>query len=223
MDENRGISLGRSLAYGALAGLLAVAAASGYLWYRASQEPRSAGADDVIVVLVLPDEEGVILPRVIDRVSDGESTCVDPLTAARVPGTSYNVLREAYPFSGADGLASALASDTEVRPSYVVVDADAWEQLTGGDSVTIDVPEQIDVFDGERLYTFREGEQDVDSDEIDELLNGADYLGAPAREQIREQIGRALLAMIAESGIEGAETDLTAEELDAWLQGLSTQ
>lgn len=220
MHEHRGIGLGRSLAYGALAGLLAVVAVSGYLWYRTSQEPRSAGSDDVIVALVLPDEEGVVLPRVIDRVRDGKSTSVDPLTAARVPGTSYDVLREAYPFSGAAGLASALASDTEVRPSYVVVDADSWEQLTGGDSVTIDVPEQIDVFDGERLYTFREGQQDVDSGEIDELLNGADYLGAPARQKIREQIGRALLAMIAESGTHGAETDLTAQELDAWLQGL---
>ncbi|PKQ29388.1 MAG: hypothetical protein CVT60_05590 [Actinobacteria bacterium HGW-Actinobacteria-10] len=216
MDE-RGIGLGRSLAYGALAGLLAVLAASGYLWYRASQEPRSAGIDDVILVLALPDEEGVVLPRVIVRVREGESESVDPLSEARIPGTSYNVLREAYPFSGADGLASALAGDNEVRPSYVLIDEQAWDELASGDSLEIDIPEQIDVFDGERLYTFREGEQRIRSDQFDKLLNGADYLNEADRASVREQIGAALLEMIAGRGIDAAETDLTAEEIDAWL------
>ncbi|MHB9003861.1 MAG: hypothetical protein ACYC6C_07310 [Coriobacteriia bacterium] len=216
MDE-RGIGLGRSLAYGALAGLLAVVVVSGYLWYRASQEPRSAGADDVIVVLVLPDEEGVVLPRVIERVRAGESESVDPLSEARIPGTSYNMLREAYPFSGAAGLAAAVAGDGEIHPSYVVIDAEALDELAGDGAIEVDIPEQIDVFDGEQLFTFREGTQRIRSHEVDKAFNGADYLDEPARRAMREQIGAALLAMIAERGIDGAETDLTAEELDTWL------
>lgn len=216
MDQ-RGIGLGRSLAYGALAGLLAVVVASGYLWYRASQEPRSAGADDVLVVLVLPDEEGVVLPRVIERVIGDKSVSVDPLSEARIPGTSYNVLREAYPFSGAAGLAGAAAGDAEVRPSYIVIDAQVLEELAGDESIPVYIPEQMDVFDGDQLYTFRLGRQRIRPEELDKVLNGADYLDEPARRTVREHISAALLAMIAEQGIDGAETDLTAEELQAWL------
>ena len=216
--EEREFGIGRALAYGALVGLLVVAVGAGYLYYRMRTELQTAGADDVIVVLALPDDQGVVLPRVIDRVTDGEVESVDPLTTATVPGTSYNVLRETYPFSGAEGLAAALA-DGQTRPSYVVFEADAWEALAGDTTIVIDVPEQMDVFDGQAMYTFREGEQELDADEIAPLLNGADYVSEESREQIRTQLGEALLEMIAADGIGQADTDLSAEELNTWLQG----
>lgn len=219
--EERGLGIGRSLAYGALAGLLVVAALAAYVWYRMSAEPASAGAADVIVVLVLPDEEGVVLPRVIDRYTDGEITPVDPLSEARVPGTSYNVLREAYPFSGARGLAAALVGESEgPPPSYVVLDADMFEQLAGDDAIEIEIPEHMDVFDGKRLYTFREGDQRIDPDEIAALFNGAEYLDAEPRADLRERVGEVLRTLLARQGIGEAETDLRAEEIEAWLEAL---
>lgn len=210
MSGGRGFA--RALGFGALLGLFAVAALAGYVALNRDASSETAGVADVVVILALPDEDGVVLPRVIDRyrATDGEAKreSVDPLSEATIPGTSYTQLREAYPFSGATGLVSILAED-DSRPSYVLIVPDTWEALAE-EPITIEVPEHMEVFDGARLWTFEEGETELDADGVVALLTGADYLEDAPRARLREQVGAYVARRLEEQPdlLSSLETDL---------------
>lgn len=216
----------KALVAGAVVGLLSSAALGAYVWWSGGLEGSSVSADDVALVLVLPDEQGVAIPRTITRYRDGAATHVDPLATARIPGTTYDALRDAYPFGGGAGVASALAeaqgTGSQV-PAYVVVDLDGWLALaaTGGGPLTLDVPEHMEVFDGEWLYTFAEGVQRIEAGEVAALLSGAEYLEAPQRESLRIQVAEELARRLATAAGAGAadvaRTNLTPEQLEEWL------
>ncbi len=238
MDEGSGF--GKALAIGAGIGFAVVALLlvalvvlrpAGVLDRIGTSSARST-ADDVVLVLVLPDEEGVVLPRVIDRyrlegaapesISEVVSAHYDPAARVAIPGTSYDMLRDTYPFSGASGLAAAVASATpDVTPAYVVVDFEALEQLTRSSRFAIDVPEHMEVFDGFQLFTLEAGEGEFDAAQIAAMFKGAEYLEDADRESLRNQVGVQLLEALARTeSFELVKTDLSAEEFVKWLQAL---
>jgi hypothetical protein len=197
--------------------------------------PPAASDDrtiDVVVALVLPDETDVVLPRAVMRLRieylppdvyliDIEH--VDPLRTTEIPGTSYSALRDAYSFGGAAGLARAVAAGSRPTPAYLVVGPDAWLELTSGDAVSVDVPRQIDVFDGTVLRTFPRGPARLSGDDVIALLNGADYLPAEEREQLREDLGERLLDALGEAPAlpTKAPTDLDPARGKRLLEALS--
>lgn len=209
---------GRSLLTGALIGLVLVAVVVGYLLWNGLEESKQAGPDDVVVMLVLPDEEGVVLPRVVTRyVTTGEGTTakdVDVRAQIEIPGTSYTQLRDAYTFQGPAGVASAVGTSSERTPSYVVIDAEDYAQLMGEEPVEIEVPAHMEVFDGARLHTFEQGVASIGTDAIAPLFNGLQYLEASQRDYVRVQVGKALGEALAAdpSAATWLETDLSAEE-----------
>jgi len=214
---------GRSLLTGVLIGLLLVAAVVGYLLWTGLQESKHAGPDDVVVMLVLPDEEGVVLPRTVDRyVTSGTGATVEHIDVRKeiaIPGTSYTQLRDAYAFQGPSGVAAAVGADAERTPSYVVLDTNAYARLMGDEPITIDIPEHMEVFDGDTLRTFEVGEAQVAPEDIVALFLGLQYLDAEQRDDVRAQVGLAIAARLAAdpSTVPWLETDLSAEEYAAFV------
>lgn len=232
MEPRQGAGIGRSLLIGSLMGLVAVAALAGWALWSGVVELSAPDGSDVVVILVLPDEEGVVLPRVIDRYSadtgseaaDASVTAesVDPLLQTEIPGTSYTELREAYPFSGAAGVAKALAQGEDEPPAYILISPEALTELMGSDSIEIDIPSRMEVFDGSRLFTFEPGIADLEPDEVVALFKGADYLDDGDREAIREQVGSEVLRLLDQGSDDtGApeivETDLEPDAYARWI------
>jgi len=218
---------GRSLLTGALIGLVLVAVAVGYLLWNGLQESKQAGPDDVTVMLVLPDEDGVVLPRVVIRyVTTAQGTTVQDIDVREqieIPGTSYTQLRDAYTFQGPAGVASAVGSDSDRTPSYVVIDAEDYVRLMGEEPVDIEIPEHMEVFDGDRLHTFERGVTAIGPDAIAPLFNGIQYLEAKQRKDVRTQLGQALGSALAADPSAGSwlETDLSAEEYAQFAAAVS--
>lgn len=210
----------RALISGALIGLILVAAVLGYLFWRGLEHSKTAGPDDVIVMLVLPDEEGVILPRVIDRYESSADTLsighVDPRATAQIPGTSYTLLRDAYSFEGPAGIIDAIAPDIDRRPSYIVLDATGIERLAGSQAFELDIPEHMEVFDGQRLRTFEQGTTTISAEDLGLLFLGAEYLNDAAQQSVREQVGETISRLLAADMAAGSwvETDLTDDDYE---------
>lgn len=218
---------GRALLTGVLIGLLLVAAVVGYLLWSGLQESKQAGPDDVVVMLVLSDEEGVVLPRTVDRyVTSSGATSVEHIDVRKeidIPGTSYTQLRDAYAFQGPSGVAAAVGADAERTPSHVVLDLGTYTRLMGDEPIVIDVPEHMEVFDGETLRTFEEGEAKVRPEDITALFLGLQYLDADQREDVRAQVGVAIATRLAADPAAAAwlETNLEAEEYAQFVQSIS--
>ena len=225
--------LWRSVLIGAVLGVLVVgglaaAAALGVLPGSEKQSPATAGGP-VLVALVLPDAEGVLTIRALDRY-DGTGTAlrvssVDPLASATVPGTSAASLAEAYSFGGGDGLAEAYAAAAGgVTPAWIIVSPSSWSTLMGATPVAITLPTDIDVFDGKELYSYAAGSASVPAGEIAQVMNGAALLSATDRKLIREAVGDALATAIlqgAQRAPSAIQTNLTPEEITQRLQGIN--
>lgn len=187
----------------------------------------SANVDDVIVALVLPGEDGTVLPRTIDRytIQDGvmRVESIDVKTQVVVPGTSYNTLRDTYSFGGAKGLAAAVSNSTPA-PSFILVDLAAFKQLASSDLITLEVPEHMEVFDGEQLYTFETGTATLDAEEVVALVKGAEYISDAARKTLLAALGAELRRLMLSSPNHFAllTTDLSADEYDVWLASVGS-
>lgn len=218
---------GRSLLTGVIIGLVLVAVVVGYLLWNGLQESKQAGPDDVTVMLVLPDEDGVVLPRVVIRyVTTAQGTTVQDIDVREqieIPGTSYTQLRDAYTFQGPAGVAAAVGSNSDRTPSYVVIDAEAYALLMGKEPIDIEIPDHMEVFDGARLHTFEQGVAPIGIDSIAPLFNGLQYLEAPQRKDVRTQVGKALGTALAADPSAGSwlETDLSAEEYARFVAAVS--
>ena len=217
---------GRSLLTGVLIGLLLVAAVVGYLLWSGFQESKHAGPDDVVVMLVLPDEDGVVLPRTVDRyVTSGTGATVEHIDVRKeiaIPGTSYTQLRDAYAFHGPSGVAAAVGAGAERTPSYVVLDTATYARLMGEKPITIDVSEHMEVFDGERLRTFEVGEAQIAPEDVTALFLGLQYLDAEERDDVRAQVGLAIAARLATdpAAVDWLETSLDALEYAQFVQSV---
>jgi hypothetical protein len=185
---------------------------------------RTAAADGpVLVALVLPDANGALALRSLDRYSfsgdTGTITGVDPLTSATVAGTSATTLADAYAFGGGGGLAAAYARSTGgPAPAWIVVDLGSWQKLMGSEGVRLRLATPIEVFDGTNLYSYPAGSISVPAAEIAHVMDGAAYLSPAERKSIRMAVGDALALKLMNgygSPTAGIVTDLAPEQLRA--------
>jgi hypothetical protein len=182
----------------------------------------------VLVAIVLPDENGVVKPRVIDtytRTASGwELRSVDPSMPAVVSGTSAGTLQDAYSFGGGDALDSAYVSAGGTKPSaWVLVDARSLESLLGSGTLPVELPGNVEVFDGGQLYTFSAGSSRIAAARLPQLIDGVAYLGASDALRVREQIGEDVASALPKAAV-GAETALSSNlrpaQLQEWLGSL---
>ncbi len=178
----------------------------------------------VVLAVACPGEDGTVETPVVAAVdtASGELTVYDPMTELTIPGTTYDRLRDAYPFGGGAAVAAAVARlEGGPAPGYVVFERDAWvAAVDAAGGLALDSPRPVDVFTGERLFSFPRGEQVLSGAETCEYLKGAAYLTDTERERIAVQFAEALVAVMADVGPDtsGIATDLSDQALVA-LQG----
>lgn len=189
---------------------------------------KAADTGQVMLALVMTDESGTVVPRVIDVYSSTatgtEVRSVNPTTTAALTGTSAKSLGDVYAFGGGKALAAAVVRPGEAPPTWVVVDASRSPSAASSQTVTVHVPQQIDVYVGGLLHTFAQGDVVVALSELPALFDGVAYLPEDDAMRIREQVGDQLIAMIASPGSglsEVTSSELTAEKFAAWLKTLT--
>ena len=187
------------------------------------QPPES----DVLLILVLPGEDGIVLPRTIDRYQfeDGAAQVrsLDPLSTVTIPGTGFDLLRDIYPFEGPTGLAEWVSAGSSL-PSYVVLDAEDLGVLAAESELTVQIPIQMDVFDGEQMFTFPQGSMALDATQISAMLRGVEYLESADRLAITREMGREIAGALGASGLPHGEveTNLSLDEYQRWTSGLES-
>jgi hypothetical protein len=212
--------------------LLVVAGVAGWVVWRYTPTTPSAGAPEdrsVILVVALPDLEGVVTPRAIALydVKGGVLTTssIDPNTTATVPGTSARVLADAYLYGGGNLLASSYATlKGTPPPEWVVVDQGALGRLTGNRAVMIDLPAPVDVYDGTTLYSVPKGLNSISQADLPRLMDGVGFLAPDAQTRVREQVSDAVLRGLARSSAslqQGVRTSMQPVELEQWLEQVS--
>ena len=222
----RAVIVGGALGILAVGGVVAVVALG--LVPGTNDHSVQAAEGPVLVALVQPDAEGVRTIRAIEvfERAGGElrTSPIDPLTSATVPGTSATTLAEAYAFGGGEGLAEAYSQvHGGVPPVWVVAEPQAWEALMGTAAIRVTMPADIEVFDGQQLYSYSRGDASFPADEVAQVMNGADHLSETDRAGLRVAVGDQLLAAIAQQGLpskSGIATNLNSEELGIWLDAL---
>jgi len=152
---------------------------------------------------------------------------VDPLTHVTLPGTSFDRLRDAYPFGGSNGIADAIRRAEGERPAaFVEITADGLRQLLANDRIELDVPSPMDVFADARVYSFAVGRMQADADETLAVCRGAEYLAKPERERLLGQIGLAAARRLADRGLAlersgQVRTNLPPEEFGRFLREMA--
>ncbi len=221
---------------GAISGLvfvLLVAAAVAVYVATGNRLPGQGRAEEgrVLIIGALPDENGDLVATVIAdaQVSDTAQSVrsIDPSAAVTVVGTSYHHLRDSYAFGGGAALAEAYARVGGGEPlPFIDLGPDAMEAaITAAGGVELDLPEEMNVFDGERLYTFPQGPITANTDEFRAILNGSAYLGVASRSSILSQASKRVAELAAgyPGGLAAAvdagtvSTDMHAEDAGAFV------
>ncbi len=201
MDRDRmggSVALGALLATGVV--LLAVAA---FAVLSGGFGATSGGADRVLLVFECPDAQGVRVAWValeLDLVS-GAIRGVETSVPATLGGAGSLLARDAHPFGGPGAVAEALAGAGEVRPMPAIgLSQDDWRELLGrGGGAGVDLPGQVNVFDGDRLVLLEAGWTPIDEDSVSPLLSATAYLEPAVATGVRRAVTSATAqALIAQ-------------------------
>lgn len=193
----------------------------------ASARVSAENVDTVLLVASSTDDQGAVFGSIIallDVAGDSRLEALDPFSTVSIPGTSYSRLGDVYPFQGGAGVATFVAKDRGVKrlPYLAVTPQQLRALVDAAGDVSIAVPAPMSVFDGERLYTFDEGSQDLDGAELEALLKGAPYLPEADRASLRDELARVLVDVMARSPerLADADSNLDDSALSRLAEGL---
>lgn len=184
----------------------------------------------VLVVAASPNESGDVVGQIL-FVADltGETATIEPVSSGlevSIPGTTYHTLADVYPFKGGAGTADAYAQATNADAlPFVALDAAALAaavQEAGG--MRLNLPAPITVFDGTRMYDFKQGIQTVSAAELVAVLKGATYLNETERTLLEVQLARGLAGTLAQApgAIAAASTNLDEAAQQKLVEKLAT-
>lgn len=224
-----GLGFARAFRTGLLAGLVVVVvagAALGAYVLRSGHLPGRGRTDTdrVLVVAALPDENGALVAQVIALVDTTGGTTrvssIDTSLAVTIPGTTFSHLRDAYSFGGGARVAAAYAEASGAEaPPYVDLGPEAVNAaVDAAGGIELNLPQAMNVFDGDRLYTFEAGSVRVGASELRAVLNGMAYLPRRDREALQAQLAERMAGLVAEypGGITAAlEGGAVASDMDA--------
>lgn len=231
---------GTAIRRGAIAGLIFVFVAGGAIAVYAAtghQLPGQGRSDTgrVLIIGALADENGDLVAKVIADADAGSSIndvrSVDPSSPVTIVGTSYGHLRDSYAFGGGAAVTKSYAQLSGGDPlPFIDLGPEALRAaIVAAGGVTFQLREPMNVFDGDRLYTFPAGAVTADPTEFRAILNGAAYLAPAQRSDILAQSARivAELARTYPGGLAAAiedgtvASDLNPEDAAAFVTGLT--
>ncbi len=231
---------GAAIRRGAIAGLVCVVLVGGAVAVYAATGHRLPGqgrtdAERVLIVGALADENGDLVAMVIADADAGSSISdvrsVDPSSSVTIVGTSYGHLRDSYPFGGGAAVASSYAQlvGGDALPFIDFGPEALRAAIVAAGGVRFQLSEPMNVFDGDRLFTFPAGVTTADPVQFRAILNGSAYLPPAQRGAILEQAARAMadLARTYPGGLEAAiddgtvASDLSAEDAAGFVTGLT--
>ncbi|MDO9557185.1 MAG: LCP family protein [Coriobacteriia bacterium] len=172
-----------------------------------------------------PDDTGAVIAQVIVIVDTAEQTltAIAPDTPATIPGTSYSELKDALPFGGGAAVARTYAevSGAPVLPYITIRPGGLVRAVDGLATIRVTLPAGMDVFDGDRLYSFPAGPRTVSGVEFAAVVKGRPYLTSRQQKQLDDSLAEALACVAAgwpggmQAAVESGEIDtgLTAESL----------
>ncbi len=214
----RGGGVWRAAGWGAaVAAVLAAVAVAAALVLDLPLTGRDTLPATVVLAVACAGEDGAVGTPVVASLdsASGALAVYDPLAEVTIPGTTYDQLRDAYPFGGGPAVAAAIARlEGGATPGYVVFEQEAWvAAVDAAGGLELDSPRTVDVFTGEQLYSFPRGEQVLSGAETCEYLKGAVFLTDTERERIVEQFAEALAVAVAAAGPDtpGIVTDLSEQ------------
>lgn len=224
--KTRPLLIGAALAVVVVVVAIAVAALAAFVARGGAVKLGTRAAPDkVVVVFAMQDEQRTVVAQTIAVVdaATGSFETADTSATVSIPGTSYTLLRDAYPFGGAKAVATAL-DDGVLKPgtAWVEVTPDAWKRLLKA-GVDVTITESFETFDEvtERYTEFVDGPNHVAADDLWGLVNGVAYLSAGERSTIIDALARASLReLAAASPGQGITTDLTPEQWRAFVKVL---
>jgi hypothetical protein len=221
----------RSIAIGAVCAVVVVAAGVGALLMRGGAKGGTTGGaattppSKVVVVFAMAGEDNAVTAQLVATVDSatGRYELTETSTTVSIPGTSYTALRDAYPFGGAEAVASALAAGkVTAGAAWVDVSPQAWEGLLAQGFDTT-MTEAFDTFDDltDHYSEFVVGPQHVAVEDLRGLVNGLPYLGMEARASaVADLAAASMRALKAAKPVAGIETNLTAEQWTAFTKAL---
>ena len=214
----------------ACAVLLVAAVVGGFLLLRPAGKVGTAQAapSTVVVVFALAGEDNAVTAQVVATVdyATGRYELVDTTKTVSIPGTSYSQLRDAYPFGGAQAVATALTDGTaQAGAAWVDVSPAAWKRLlAAGFDATM--TEAFDTYDEttDRYSEFVVGPQHVAVADLGGLVNGLPYLAEEARaEPMKGLVVASMRALATAKPGDGIETILTADQWNAFARTLKVE
>jgi hypothetical protein len=181
---------------------------------------ESAAPTRVVVVFAMAGEDNAVtaqLVAVVDSAS-GRYELKETSSTVSIPGTSYSLLRDAYPFGGAKAVAAALdGGAVKAGTGWVDISPEAWQRLLAA-GVEVTITEPFDTFDeaSDRYTEFEAGTQRVEAADLRSLVNGVPYLGSESRTTILGELAAASLrALASTTPTQGIATDLTTGQWTA--------
>jgi len=186
----------------------------------------SAAPTKVVVVFAMAGEDDVVTAQLVTIVDPGSGSFELQETSATVsiPGTSFSLLRDAYPFGGAKAVATAIEGGSlKSGTAWVDVSPAAWGQLlASGVDVTITVP--FDTYDDvtDHYSAFEVGPQRVAAADLRALVNGVAYLAPDSRQAILDAVAKASLrALASTTPPQGVLTSLSTEQWTGFAKALA--
>jgi hypothetical protein len=216
-----GSGRGRSAAIGALIGVILIAGAAGL--YGTIGAPRGSrkAPERVVLIVESASADGSTGAQLLALVADGRLQDVSPDTSVTVPGTSGDTLRDAYTFGGPAGVAAALGASRGISGvGYLAIPQSVWGPAVdrrGG--VSVEIPVEMNVFDGGSMTTLRAGKQVLSGAGIAVALRGLPYIGAADQTDLRTSLEQGIASSIAGQGIDAQamRSDMSKTVLAGWL------
>ena len=189
-------------------------------------DSSSEAPTKVVVVFAMAGEDDVVTAQLVTIVdpSSGSFELQETSATVSIPGTSFSLLRDAYPFGGAKAVATAIEGGSlKSGTAWVDVSPAAWGQLlASGVDVTITVP--FDTYDDvtDHYSAFEVGPQRVAAADLRALVNGVAYLAPDSRQAILDAVAKASLrALASTTPPQGVLTSLSTEQWTGFAKALA--
>ncbi|HET6350511.1 MAG TPA: hypothetical protein VFG89_00030 [Coriobacteriia bacterium] len=205
----------KPLLVGAIIGFVLFAAILGYAIVRQKGSQGRALPARVAIVLVSRDASDSPTAQAIAVSEGGKLAFVSPETPVTVPGTSARRLADAYSFGGGALLVSLLPEDAKVdEGAYLAIPEKAWLSTIDPQGFKVDVPQDVEIFDGSDLVSLKAGEQTLTPTEVAALFRALPFVDEDLREPLREQLARKVLAALGGAqSVTGIESGLSADAI----------